>query len=382
MAAPQAGGSQGDNSYGILWGVAAFFVAAAAIWFGLKPQIIYYYLTLKLMELNVVAYVCHFFNYQPAYFAELQSILIAARTHSTSLDFNMLVKMGAEAGSWLSIPFAVVLLVLAVVVYTGNTTHVFKRAYNMYEFAKIERNNWPQINPVIDIDLLKTDIDAGPWAMAMTPLQFCKRYKLLEEVRAQRREGASRKTWDKLEVVLKRGEANKIFAMQLGGLWQGTAHLSPYAKALFTVFAARINADTKAAEKILHQLNVSAKEKKIDMTGVDELLKKHENSKLIQQIVNSHAYVSTVMAAMLKGARDDGVQASADFLWLKPLDRKLWYTLNTVGRQTPFIEVAGVYAHWIAEEVANRKLLMPVIEEATNATELALKEIIYHPDET
>ncbi len=35
--------------------------------------------------------------------------------------------------------------------------------------------NWPQITPVLDLDLIKTDIDKGPWAMAMTPMQFCKR---------------------------------------------------------------------------------------------------------------------------------------------------------------------------------------------------------------
>ena len=54
----------------------------------------------------------------------------------------------------------------------------------------------------------------------------------------------SRKDWDKIEVVLKRGEANKIFAMQLGPLWKGADKLPPHAKALFAVFAARINADT------------------------------------------------------------------------------------------------------------------------------------------
>ena len=89
----------------------------------------------------------------------------------------------------------------------------------------------------------------------------------------------------------------------------------------------------------------------------------------------------TVMASMLEAAREDGVQASADFLWLKPLDRRLWYTLNTVGRQTPFIEVAGIFAHWVAEKEAGRKLFVPMVEEATNALELALKEVVYKPDE-
>ncbi len=58
-----------------------------------------------------------------------------------------------------------------------------------------------------------------------------------------------------------------------------------------------------------------------------------------------------------RGTRD-GVQASADFLWLKPIDRRLWYMLNTVGRQTPFAEVAGPYAHWLAEREMGKRILM------------------------
>jgi intracellular multiplication protein IcmP len=119
----------------------------------------------------------------------------------------------------------------------------------------------------------------------------------------------------------------------------------------------------------------------MDFRGVDALLKKHENTKVVQKILQSHAYVMTVMAAMLVGARMDGVQATADFLWLKPIDRRLWYVLNTMGRQTPFVESAGPYAHYVAEKEAGRKLLIPMIESATNALELALKSMVYHPEE-
>src|SRR5207237_4772929 len=131
---------------------------------------------------------------------------------------------------------------------------------------------------------------------------------------------------------------------------------------------------------LLAQLSASSLGK-LNFNGVDQLLKKHEHSKQVQTIVRSHAYISTVMASLLLAARDDGVQASSDFLWLKPMDRRLWYTLNTVGRQTPFAEIAGIFAHWIAEKEAGIKLQVPMVEEATNAMEVALKEVIYSPDE-
>jgi intracellular multiplication protein IcmP len=52
-----------------------------------------------------------------------------------------------------------------------------------------------------------------------------------------------------------------------------------------------------------------------------------------------------------------------------------------VGRQTAFVEIAGIFAHWVAEKEAGRKLLVPMVDEATKALEATLKEIVYRPDE-
>lgn len=379
-AAPQ--GNQSDNSASMLWGIAGMFAALGVVWYVFKNQIVDFYLVIKLYEVDFLNYVASVVTQNPDYFDQLKSAIIYERSNPAGVKFNDLMLIGNSVGDWLRYPFIILLLILAVVVYLGNTARVYRRTYNMREFAKLESANWPQITPIINLDLLKTDIDTGPWAMAMTPLQFCKKNKLLEEVRPQRREGMSRKDRDRIDVVLKRGETNKLFALQLGPLWRGTANLPPHARALFAAFASRINADTAPAAKLLAQLSASSLNKELNLSGVDELLKKHEKSKLVQKITQSHAYVSTVMASMLEAAREDGVQASSDFLWLKPRDRRLWYTLNTVGRQTPFIEVGGIFAHWVAEKGAARKLVVPMIDEATNAVEIALKEVVYRPDET
>jgi len=87
------------------------------------------------------------------------------------------------------------------------------------------------------------------------------------------------------------------------------------------------------------------------------------------------------MATLLELARTDGVLATAEFLWLKPIDRPLWYMLNSVGRQTAFPEIAGVFAHWVAEKRLDRPLKVPMVEEAVKALEMAMKEIKYEPDE-
>jgi intracellular multiplication protein IcmP len=368
MAAPQQQGQEG--SLGILWVFVAIFATLAGLWYAYKTAIVTLYFKLKLLEISLISY------FTNALDSTQYTIL---NTPTNSYDWPLLLHVGDAVGSYLRIPCVIILAILAVVVFLTNTVRTFKRTYDMKDLANSEQKNWPQITPVIKLDLVKTNIDVGPWAMSLTPMSFCKKFGLLEEHKVQMQEGMSRKDINRIEVTLKRGKTNKIFATQLGPLWAGTNRLPPHVKALFAIFAARLNGDGSAME-FLKQLSASSTTK-LNFAGIDALCKKHESTKLVQQITKSHAYVLTVMASMLVGARTDGVQASADFLWLKPFDRRLWYVLNTVGRQTPFPEVAGVFAHWIAEREMGKPLLVPMIDEATNALEKALSEIIYKPDE-
>ena len=370
MAAAPQGGQGGDNSAGILWVVAALFAGIWAIWATEKQLIINAYFTVKLAEINFIS------RFTPN-LEDVRSYIL--NSDMAKITPGNMVDVGAAVGYYLRIPCIAFILALAVIVFFGNSVRVFKRTYNMKDLVTLEQDNWQQIIPVAKLNLINTDIDKGPWSMALTPIPFCKRYNLLEEFKRAATEGMSRKEMNKVEVRLKRGDANKVFAMQLGPLWGGPDRLPMHVKALFAIFAARYNGDP-AAPKLLQQLSKSSISK-LDFTGVDQMLKKHVNDKAVQRVMNSHAYVMTVMASMLSLARLDGVQASADFLWLKPYDRRLWYTLNTVGRQTPFPEVAGIFAHWVAERDMGRKLMVPMVEEATTALEVALTEIIYKPDE-
>lgn len=111
------------------------------------------------------------------------------------------------------------------------------------------------------------------------------------------------------------------------------------------------------------------------------VLRKYQDAENVQEILGKHAYLLTVMASLLKHSRDDGVVPSAEFLWLKPIDRRLWYMLNSVGRQTPFAEVGGPFAHWRAEDAMKRRSLVPMIDEAIKALEIAIKEIKLSPKE-
>ena len=232
---------------------------------------------------------------------------------------------------------------------------------------KQESENWPQINPVLSLDLVKEDIEKGPWAMAKLPINFCKENGL---VNIKEKEG--KKIWS-----LSRGPTQRIFVLQLGQLWKGPQALPIYMKALMVVFIARALKERDVANQLLTQIAVSATSGKLDFTGVEDLMKKYQDSKVLKWLEQRHAYVYTLMASLLEIARADGVLATAEFLWLKPLDRRLWYVLNSVGRQTSVIEAAGPFAHWLAEKKLKRALKTPMLKEALNALEVSIDDTLY-----
>jgi intracellular multiplication protein IcmP len=290
-----------------------------------------------------------------------------------AVNFKTLSDVSFAVGKYFSYPVAVILVLFAILAYRSNLTSKFKTAFDMKRLKKLEETDWPQIAPVAKLNLIKQDLTEGPWAMAMTPMQFCKHHNLLK-VEKDEEQGRTL-------VTLLTGSTHRIFALQLGPVWLGVEKLPIHAQALFAIFAARANRDREGSDKLLSQISASSLHGKLDFTGTPELLTKHANTKLVKQVVKKHAYALTVMASMLELGRTDGVLASAEFLWLKPVDRKLWYMLNSIGRQTAVPEIAGTFAHWNIEKKIGRPLKVPMVDEAVKGLDAALKEIIYEPEE-
>ena len=70
--------------------------------------------------------------------------------------------------------------------------------------------------------------------------------------------------------------------------------------------------------------------------------------------------------AWLTLARRKGVLASSQFLWLRPLDRPLWYALNQCGGRAAWAEGFAAWAHYAAEERAGKTLFEPHLDHAVS----------------
>lgn len=370
---PPAGGgqNQADNHMAPVWIIVSIFVVVFAIWYLFRIPLIKGFLFVKLLEIDAIAPFTSSLN-------GLRQVILT--TNPTDFSYASLVMIANKVGNYTAFFAGFFLLLFAILLYRKSIGLRFRQTYTMKTLLKVENVNWPQTTPIVGLDLIKEDIETGPWAMAKTPMQFAKINNLLKEQKKVAEEGMlSREA--KLEVILNKPKTVEVFVRQLGRPWQGIDALNMHTKALFAIFVARLNNDIEAAAALMRQIAASSHSKKLNFSGVRELLEKHRNNPLIEEVTSRHAFVFTVMASILELSRTVGVEASADFLWLKPIDRRLWYMLNAVGRQTPQSEVAGPFAHWLVEKSLNRRVVTPMIDEAVKGLEGAIASVIYKPGE-
>jgi len=368
------------NSMHILWAMFGVFLLGAIIWYLFSDQIKQLFILIRRAELNLIYSVV---KTLPDKFltptltfalAELQQV------SSQTLNLDIAANLSKTVGIYFRIPCMVVVAISGVYIYSRHVKQRYKKTYNMTSLLEQEYVNWPQVNPIKNLNLLEQDLDKGPWAMAITPMQFAKKHDLLKIELVPPAPGVL-DTKNHFKTTIIKEKADKVFAAQLGKSWQGVDRLADHTKALLAVFIARGCRDGDKGTEILERLARSAATKSgnLDLTGVDFIIRKHFNSQLVQDIVVQHAYTSTLMKSLLIFAREDGVLAAADFIWLKPIDRQLWYTLNSVGRQTPAVESAGIYSHWLCEKALRRALTVPMVQEATKALQLGVNDVIYKP---
>lgn len=371
----QAGGQGqggGDSSLAPFWIMLTIFGLGYLAWYKGHTYIVLVVFQIKILEIALIEM---FFTIPVLHLWDAFMKTVPAM----DVSWSQLVAACSTVGYFIRYPFAAILVAMAAWVYMKNVGMRFRRTHSMQTLRQQEQVNWPQIMPVISKDLAAQDIKLGPWAMALTPMEFARHYNLLKKDEFAQRAPSNMEI--PLTATIKKGEARRIFTLQLGAYWNGFDALPIHTKAMAAIFCARINRDRDGAARLLKTLSQSFSKGKLDTTLVLPLLNKHRNSELVQEVIQKHAYIFTVMAALLEAARDDGVLASADFLWLKPVDRRLWYILNNVGRQTAFVEVAGIFAHWQVEKALKQRSLVPMVDEAVKALEIGIKEIKLTPKE-
>lgn len=374
QAAPQQGGGgagQQEGAMGLVWVIVGIFILLWGTWYFAHAEIVRLFFHLKIFEISIIRF---FINV----LGDTKQLILS--TDPGQVTFSMVMAVADNVGHYLRIPLIIILILMGITLYFKSTSVGFKQTHNMKSLLKTESQIWHYEAPILNLDLVNTDIDKGVWAMALTPMSFAKKYKLLKVKKKSRRSEDRLSRHEKVVAVVLKNKASKVFAKQLGRLWQGAEKLKPHEKALYAVFAAKAARHADEARELLAEISRSAGRGKINFSGAQAVLAKYKDDSAVVEVTQKHAYLFTVMASMLQLARSDGVLSSSEFLWLKPIDRKLWFMLNAVGRQTAFAEISGPFAHWKAEKEMGAALKTPMIEEAVIGLEAAISDIIYKPD--
>lgn len=345
--------SANDTMMLIIIGVIAFM--AFNYFFG--EHIKSLFLTYKLIQLKLISYIV-----PSDYFTEAITYLETNRSKDVTLPTVMAV--AKRVGYIYNLPFLIVLGYWGYKIYKANPSQKFKRVLSMQSLKESEQKLWPYIAPMVNVDLMKESFEKGPYALATKPYDFATKYHLLTD--------------EKNVASLDTNKAEKIFISQLGKPFSGFDRMKKHEKALAAIFAANGCGDKDGAMKAINDIAISAAavgiKKMPELSSAEPLFKYLEDPRVLK-VVESHAYIYTMLSGMMEFARGTGVFPPSYFIWLKPRDRTLWYTLNCVGRQVAFVEVAGIFGHWKAEQSAGHKIDAPYVTNAVDGLVKALGEV-------
>lgn len=349
---------QKDSSGDIMWLLFAIVAIAVIVYWLFGHEIIRGYLTLKLWELKIVNVIYHTDD------NDYLINLLQTRPINKWM-IKEVITVGGFVGKLANIPLIALIVFLSYQVWSKNPLAKFKRVLNMQTLKESEQRLWPYIAPMVNVDLMKESFEEGPYMMALRPYDFAVRHKLLKD--------------EKNVASMDKVKAEKLFISQLGKLWGGFNSLRPHEQALFLIMIAHGCGDKKGAMHAVNTIAQSAAatnniKKMPDFSSVKPLLKYLEDPRVIE-LMNKHAYVYTVLAQGMQFARGTGVFPPSYIIWLRTRDRALWYVLNCVGRAVAFVEVAGIFGHWKAEQVAKHKIEAPFVQKAVDGLELALGEV-------
>lgn len=234
-------------------------------------------------------------------------------------------------------------------------------------FMRYQSDYWAISSPA---ESFNADNFSGPEHPARTPAEWLRDHHVSLTEKAGLDEAAAR----------------LAFEAQLGQAWTGLKNASYYVKTIATLSALgrkrEPRRDTLAGEIArIHALGGADVEKKC-LELLNKWLSDKTFTATLERVMGKHAYTNTAMIAILGwggplknwGGGKSGIFASSSFLWLRSVDRPLWYALNNVGRRAFHTEGAGVVSHFFAERLARQPLLEPYVESAMDGLRRYLKE--------
>ena len=300
----------------------------------------------------------------------IETLVRIPKDRLTPFDLYKMTQITAEAQR---IPIAVITFVMAAIAFLLKEKHPFSRKLNIETLAKEHAVSFPITEPILKFNPLKANFrtlgspvpDKLPlFAEALSPEEW-----------------VSHNGIPLMDGTIDYDYARRAFARQLGGRWKGVSALPWYGKALFAAFAMKASGQRAEADEMLGDIaRCWSPARGLVLTSglrskINSVIDDPRQGRVIEKIAAQHYFVAPALLRCLQRAREQGgVLAPAQFLWLRGVDRHLWYALNNLGRSASHVEAAGSIAHYRAEKSAGKPIPNPQVDIAVDALMEYLKE--------
>ncbi|MBV8061236.1 MAG: hypothetical protein JO253_06900 [Alphaproteobacteria bacterium] len=239
----------------------------------------------------------------------------------------------------------------------------FRQRHNLESFIKVQAKMWPVINPIVDFNPIKSSArlygskvpDKLPlFAEALSPEEWISFHRIPVS-----------------NGVVDREATRRALVAQLGPRWNGIKGQPDYIRALLAAFALKGVQKRDQCEELLGKIALCWSAKggmqltPAIMTEVNKILRDPNIGGKAEELGANFAYRASAVLGILRwGRMQGGVIAPAAFLWMRGVDRPLWYAMNNLGRRSFHAEGAGALAHFMAEQAAGNALPIPRVDTA------------------
>jgi len=382
-----AGNSSDDPTWLLFFLIAIFVGVCWVVWLFFGPQLMEMIRYIRLVELAIVSpidshaaaclpWLWHVPNRevmpsQVVYDAtmrcfggsEIRSLPLATKMNYYHLTPDSLGFISRLAGDYLRWVLLAVCGYYSYYALFVSKRNAFKIRHNLESFIKVQSEMWPVIAPIKNFNpskhsarILGQEVpDRIPlFAEPFAPEEWLSFYRV-----------------PVVNGVPDRECVRRAFCLQLGPRWTGFDALPPYIQGLVAAYALKGVQKREESDNFLGRLSTywsaegGFKPSAEMMAEIKSILKDPAVGGKALAVADRHAYRTTALLGLLKWARFmGGVLAAAQFLWLRGVDRELWYSLNNQGRRSFHTEGAGAIAHFMAEEHAGKALPIPRMDTA------------------
>lgn len=351
---------------GVFIGLAVFvlLLIGFVIWLALSAQISSGIRWIRIGELNLAGF------FTDDYKQLVKQYEILAPHEIKPMDLLIITDAASE---FMRVPITIIFALMALVAFFQKEKHPYARRLDLEGITKEQATAFPVTSPILKFNPLKENFRSHgspipeklpPFAEALTPDEW-----------------VGHNSIPVTDGVIDKDAARLAFARQLGKRWAGVNALPLYAQALFAAFSMKANGLRTETDEFLGELSqcwqpgkglvlTSKLRKKIKKTITDPKF-----GRVTEKIAALHSFVNPALLRCLLMAREGGgVLAPAQFLWLRAVDRHMWYALNNLGRSATHAEACGSIAHYRTEKASGKPIPNPQVDTAVEGLVMYLKE--------